>query len=128
MSRIACFQQQQFDKCYHTGVSVIVGSSVGLAKAPGVIEVMLMLSMLLGEMELLDWPATMPSEPTLPEMKGASAPRFMIPVQVKISFVFRRKKVKSHCSDEKGSYLMRFYCRGQFTWLMHVRAIVHVGR
>lgn len=69
---------------HQTGVSVIEGSSFGLTNASGVIEAMLMVpSMLLGESELRDWPATIDSEPILPEMKGASAPKLRMPTQVR---------------------------------------------
>lgn len=70
---------------YQTGVSVIVGSSLGLTKASGVIEVMLIVpSMLFGDTELRDWPATIDSEPMLPEMKGASAPKLRMPCWCKL--------------------------------------------
>lgn len=39
-------------------------------------------SMLFGDTELRDWPATIDSEPMLPEMKGASAPKLRMPTQV----------------------------------------------
>lgn len=69
---------------HQTGVSVIVGSSLGLTNASDVIEVMLMVpSMLFGDTELRDWPATIDSEPMLPEMKGASAPKLRMPTQVR---------------------------------------------
>ena len=93
--RMPCFSQAELitvelARGYQTGVSAIVGNGFvggpelaefGLAKASGVIEVMLIApSTLFGETELLDWPATIASEPTLPDIKGASAPRFMIPI------------------------------------------------
>ena len=52
----------------------------GLAKASGVIEAMLIApSTLFGETELLDCPVTIVSEPV---MKGASAPRLIIPEKI----------------------------------------------
>lgn len=69
----------------------------GLAKASGVMDVMpIVPSTLLGEIELLDWPVIMDSEPTLPVIKGASAPRLMIPVQ-KRQESFKESASKNKC-------------------------------
>ena len=76
---------------YQTGVSFIAGNGLegpelaefGLAKLSGVIEVILLRppsKLLLGEAEFLDWPATIDSEP-IPDINGASEPRFIIPIE-----------------------------------------------
>ncbi len=110
---------------YQTGVSVIVGSSLGLTKASGVIEVMLIVpSMLFGDTELRDWPATIDSEPMLPEMKGASAPKLRMPTQVVRILKLLNRRLLFRL-DVTLSFKSSF---NVFTLLMQIRTIVHVGR